>query len=183
MVPILKTAKCLAVAGLSWLVFCSPVFGGQPGPSAQQVTLGWNPSSDPTVVGYTLYYGTSSGVYPNKIDVSTNTTFTLTGLVPGSTTYMNITSYNAAGMESSYVPEVSYIAPGVLALSQNAASGNTIIQFPVAPGGSYQLQCSPDLITWSNLWVTPTQTNNTWVQFSEPISTAIPSRFYRLILN
>jgi hypothetical protein len=180
MVQISKGARCLSVASLIWLTFCSAAFGVQP--SGQQVTLGWNASPDPTVVGYYLYCGTTSGVYPKKINVGTNTTFTVSGLVAGSTNYFTTTSYNAAGVESSYVPEVTYIAPGVLTLMQNPASGIMRVQFPVAPGQSYQLQTSSDLKSWINLWLTPTETTNAWIEYDEPLTNAIPSRFYRLIL-
>jgi hypothetical protein len=135
------------------------------------------------VVGYFLYYGTASGAYTNQTDVGTNTTFTVTGLVAGSTYYFSATSYTAAGIESSYVPEVSYIVPGILALTQDLASAIMRVQFPVAPAQSYQLQVSSDLESWSNLWLTPTQTSNGWLEYDEPCTNTIPSRFYRLIQN
>jgi hypothetical protein len=153
------------------------------GPSGQQVTLGWTASSDPTVVGYYLYYGNASGVYTNSIDVGTNTTFTVTGLVAGSTYYFTAASYTAAGTESPYVPEVSYVVPGILTVTQNPADATMRVRFPVAPTQSYQLQVSSDLKSWSNLWLTPTQTTNGWLEYDEPCTNTLPGRFYRLILN
>jgi hypothetical protein len=179
-----KTVGCLpVVVCLIWLAVCSAALGGQQGPSAQQVTLGWNASLDPTVVGYYLYYGTTSGVYTNKTDVGTNTVFTASGLVAGSTYYFTATSYTAAGTESSYVPEVSYLVPGILTVTQNPGSAIMRVRFPVAPAQSYQLQASSDLKSWSNLWLTPIQTTNGWIEYDEPCTNTIPSRFYRLILN
>jgi len=179
-----KAARCLSVANLIWLTLCSAALGGQAGfPGSQQVSLGWNASSDPTVVGYYLYYGTASGVYTNKTDVGTNTVFTVTGLVAGSTYFFTATSYTVAGVESSYVPEVSYLVPGVLTLTQDPANAVMRVRFPVAPAQSYQLQVSSDLISWSNLWLTPTQTTNGWIEYDDPCAKTIPSRFYRLILN
>jgi hypothetical protein len=151
------------------------------------VTLGWNASSDPTVVGYHVYYGTTSGVYTTKIDVGTNTMFSVSGLVAGTTYYFTETSYNAASVESSYVPEVSWVIPGILTATLIPANGigstnvTTCIQFPVAPAHSYQLQASSDLNSWSNLWLTPTQTTNGWVQYNEAITNTLSARFYRLI--
>jgi len=176
-----KAAPYLLAASLAWLTLCPAALGSQG--SGQQVTLGWNASPDPTVVGYYLYYGSTSGVYANKINVGTNTTFTVTSLIAGSTNYFTTTSYNAAGVESGYVPEVSYIAPGVLSLTQNPANGTMRVQFPVAPGQSYQLQTSSDLKFWVNLWLSPTVSSNAWIEYDEPLTNSTPSRFYRLILN
>ena len=96
-----------------------PVYTGQ-------VTLVWNASPDPAVTGYYLYYGPASGVYTNQIDVGTNTEFTVTGLVPGSTNFFTANSYTAAGMESSYVTEVTYqanAAPATPALAGDLSAG------------------------------------------------------------
>ena len=173
MVQLSKTARGLIVASLIWLSLCSAALASQPGPSgSQQVSLGWNASPDPTVVGYYLYYGTASGVYTDQIDVGTNITFTVTGLVPGSTNYFTTTWYNGARIESGYVPEVVYIVPGILTVTPNVSSATTCIQFPVAPSHTYQLQSSPDLKNWSNIWLTPTQTTNQWIEYER---TSLPS--------
>jgi hypothetical protein len=178
---ILRTGRCLSVASLICLTLCSAVLGVQPVPPGQ-VTLGWNASPDPTVVGYYLYYGTTTGVYTNKIDVGTNTIFAVTGLVPGSTYFFTATSRNAAGIESSYVPEASYIVPGILTVTQNPTNGIMRIRFPVAVAQSYELQSSFDLKSWSNLWLTPTQTTNGWIESDEPCTNTLSAKFYRLIL-
>jgi hypothetical protein len=182
MVQISKIGRYFSGAFLIWLAFCSTALGDQqPPPVAQQVTLGWVASADPTVVGYYLYYGTTSGVYANKINVGTNTEFALSGLIAGSTYYFTTTSYNGAGVESGYVPQVSYIVPGMLTVTQSLTNGITRLQFPVAIGQSCQLQASADLESWSNLWLTPIQTTNQWIEYDEPITNTVPGRFYRLI--
>jgi hypothetical protein len=184
MVQITKTERCFSGACLIWLALCSAALGIQPPPAqTQQVTLGWNASADSTVVGYYLYYGTTSGVYTNKINVGTNTTFTMTNLVAGSTCYFTTASYNARGVESSFVPQVSYIVPGLLTVSHSRTNAVMNVQFPVAAGNSYQLQVSSDLMSWSNLWLTPTQATNEWISYSDPMTNTISRRFYRLILN
>src|SRR6516165_5355750 len=65
---------------------------------AANLTLAWDPSTDPTVVGYDVYYGGASGVYTNMIDVGTNTTVTISNLVPGATYYFAATTYTARGL-------------------------------------------------------------------------------------
>jgi hypothetical protein len=110
-------------APLIWLGLCSAALGNYFALlQAQQVTLGWSASPDPTVVGYYLYYGTTSGIYDNKIDVGTNTTYTVSGLVEGSTNYFTATSYTPARVESSNVAQVSYVVPGILAVAAATVS-------------------------------------------------------------
>jgi hypothetical protein len=186
MVTISKAGWRFWGVALMLLGLCPGAIGAgvQPPPSGgQQVTFGWLASPDPTVVGYYLYYGTTSGIYTNKINVGTNTTYTSSGLVAGSNYYFNCTSYNAANIESSYVQEIPYVVPGILALTQNPASGAMRVQFPVASAQSYTLQASSDLQSWSNLWLTPTQTTNGWIEYDEPMTNTVSGRFYRLILN
>ncbi len=184
MITISKAARHLHHVTLLCLGLCSSAFGIQaPPPGGQQATVEWNASSDPTVVGYYLYYGTTNGVYTSKINVSANIAYTVSGLAPGSTYYFTTTSYNAAGVESSSVAPISYIVPGILAAAQNSTNGVMRVRFPVAVGQSYQLQASSDLRSWMNLWLTPPQTTNTWIEYDEPQNNFLTGRYYRLILN
>jgi hypothetical protein len=76
-----------------------------------QVTLEWDPNSEPDLAGYKFYYGTSSENYTNVIDVGNQVTYTVTGLKPGETYYFAVTAYNTAGLESDYSNEVVYTVP------------------------------------------------------------------------
>lgn len=78
---------------------------------ASSVTLAWNPSTDPDVINYNLYYGAASGVYTNEIPVGTNSTAAVTGLVPGTTYYFVVTAEDAYGLESAYSNEIYYSVP------------------------------------------------------------------------
>jgi hypothetical protein len=188
MVRVSRIGRFFSGACLIWLAFCSAALGVQPQFGGQQVTLGWTASVDPTVVGYYVYCGTISGACTNRIDAGTNTEFTVTGLVAGTTYYFTETSYNAAFVESTNVPEVSFVIPGILTVTLSSTDAldltnlTTCIQFPVAPTHSYQLQASSNLSSWINLWLTPTQATNGWVQYNEPYTNAISARYYRLIL-
>jgi Fibronectin type III domain len=181
MVQITKTGRCFCGAGLIGLAFISATLGNAQPSGGQQVTLGWTASPDPTVVGYYLYYGTASGDYTNRINVGTNTEFTVSGLVAGTTYYFSETSYNAGSIESSYVPQISYLVPETLTLTQNPTNGAMLVQFPVVSGQSYQLQASSNLISWSNVWSTSTETTNEWIEYDEPVTNTVSTRFYRLI--
>src|SRR6516164_2636534 len=69
-------------------------------PLARGVTLAWDPSTDPTVVGYFLYYGNQSGNFSHSINAGSATSATVTDLIPGQTYYFVATAYNAAGIQS-----------------------------------------------------------------------------------
>jgi hypothetical protein len=71
------------------------------------VTLIWNPSTDPNVTGYNVYYGVASRVYTNKLDVGSATNATVKGLRLESTYWFAATAYNLLGVESDYSSEVS----------------------------------------------------------------------------
>jgi len=72
------------------------------------VVLGWNPSTDPTVVGYFLYIGTASGGYSVKLDVGNYSGTTVSNLLQGRTYYFASTAYDVSGYESPFSsPEVS----------------------------------------------------------------------------
>ena len=75
------------------------------------VTLAWNASTDPSVVGYNVYYGGASGAYTNELCAGNATNITISGLVQGTTYYFAATSYAASGLESSFSSEVSYLVP------------------------------------------------------------------------
>jgi len=84
--------------------------------AAASVTLAWNPSTDPVVAGYNMYYGGASGTYTNVESAGSATSVTVTGLVAGATYYFAATTYSTEGVESSFSTEVSYTVPGVVSI-------------------------------------------------------------------
>jgi len=87
--------------------------GGGGGGSTEpgSIKLAWDASSDPTVTGYWVYYGTQPGIYENYQDtgsVSSNpVSYTLDGLVKGRTYYIVITAYDQYRNESDFSDEVN----------------------------------------------------------------------------
>jgi Fibronectin type III domain/FG-GAP-like repeat len=75
--------------------------------AASSVNLAWNPSPSPGIAGYYLYYGTSSGSYPQVINVGNTTVATVPNLGPGQTYYFVVTAYNTAGLQSAPSNQVS----------------------------------------------------------------------------
>ena len=68
-------------------------------PTAQQslienaLTLSWNPSTTPTVVGYRVYYGTDQSNLDQSIDVPTGNSVTVPNLTPGTPYYFAVVAY------------------------------------------------------------------------------------------
>ena len=79
--------------------------------ATQSVTLGWEPSVDPNVAGYNIYYGTASHVYVNKVSPGNVTNATISGLVEGTTYFFAATTSDVSGEESAFSNEASYAVP------------------------------------------------------------------------
>jgi hypothetical protein len=99
---IASTAFPAIVLAVLMTAFCSQ-------PSwALDVTLAWDPSS-PNVTGYKLYWGTSSGVYPNDKKVGNGTRAIISGLVAEQIYFFAATaylSYNGVDYESAFSNDV-----------------------------------------------------------------------------
>jgi hypothetical protein len=87
------------------------LLAGSPRASGANLTVAWDPGTDPAVVGYKFYYGGSSRSYTNVQDMRAATQVTLPGLVPGNTYYFAATTYNTLGLESAYSTEAAYTVP------------------------------------------------------------------------
>jgi len=151
---------------------------------AASVSLGWSASTDTNVVAYNVYYGTVSGNYTSESSVGNVSDVTISTLTPGTTYYFAATAVDAKGNESNLSAETAYIVPGTLALSGGSKAGGPMtINFPVAPGQSYDVQASVDLQTWTTIYQTGVEPSNIVAQFSDTNSSAFPARFYRLLLH
>src|SRR5437016_5404858 len=75
--------------------------------AAGTVTLQWNPNVEPDIAGYRVYYGLSSGTYPQQIDVGNTTTTTVPNLPNGVTYFFVVSAYNTVSVESLLSSEVS----------------------------------------------------------------------------
>ncbi|HUD45816.1 MAG TPA: fibronectin type III domain-containing protein [Candidatus Baltobacteraceae bacterium] len=151
-----KRLRTLLVALALLPAFCFPA------QAFQSVLLAWNPDTDPATLGYTLSYGTNSGDYENQIDVGTNTSILVSGLVEGQTNYFVVAAYGAQDVQGIPSSPISYIVPsaGSLQVKLNAAGA----QWSVDNGASQNsgaivsgLSAGPHSVTFSTVsgWITP----------------------------
>jgi len=104
---------------------------------AAQVHLAWDPSSG-EVSGYRIYYGTSPGNHPTKVEVGNVTEYTVTGLEEGRTYYFVARAYNDYG-ESGDSNEVAWTAADT-----------------TPPGDITDLQAAPGPAKVTFTWTNPT---------------------------
>ena len=149
--------------------------------AAQSATLAWNPASGAGVAGYVIHYGVNTTNTPIAIDVGTNTVWTVSGLHEGDTNYFVVTAYDASHVESPPSNGTYFYVHGVIGMGARAqARQAAALNFPVAPGHTYQVQASTDLQRWTTIWQT-TSVTNAWVQFHDPSAVNLRSRFYRTV--
>jgi Bacterial Ig domain/Fibronectin type III domain len=110
---IVRTMLIALIRGTAILVVITALFTEQPASAqaAQSVSLLWDANSDRDVVGYRVYYGTSSGNYSHSNDVGNVTGTTISNLTAGQTYYFVVTDYDTAGLESLPSNEVAYSVP------------------------------------------------------------------------
>jgi hypothetical protein len=110
------------------ILFCACFFVFPALASAMSVDFSWVPNSEPSVVGYKIHYGTTSGVYQNVVDIKNTAPDpsdgrihgTVTGLTDGTKYYFVCTAYDNQGNESAYSREVVFggtdVAPLIKAI-------------------------------------------------------------------
>ncbi len=89
-----------------------PAGATPPAASTGKVTLSWDAPASTDIVGYKVYYKADSAVAPlngagavegaSPVNVSKQTTATITGLDRSRVYYFAVTAYNSAGQESAY---------------------------------------------------------------------------------
>lgn len=73
--------------------------------------LSWDPNTGTDLAGYKIYLATASGAYATPIATTPIdvTTYTVTGLAPGTTYFFVVTVFNTDGTESSFSNEARTI--------------------------------------------------------------------------
>jgi hypothetical protein len=94
------------------------------------VTVAWD-ANDPVPDGYILYWGTTSGLYPDSHDVGAATQYTIPDLQEGVTYYFAVKAYDD-GNESDYSAELSH----TVALITHAIAASAGAHGSITPAGS-----------------------------------------------
>ena len=163
-----------------------------PGANAvQSAFLSWNASTDPTVIGYNIYYGGESGVYTNEISVSNVTSAVIPGLVEGATYYFVVTAYDSFDDESLFSNEAGYLVPSSGSSNPPPPPGAKLQLNPITGGGftltgqgisghTYQVEMTSDLTTWTTISIQTAGPDGTF-QFTDLSAAYSPMRFYRTL--
>lgn len=96
---------CLLSLGLPLIV---PATATDLPATTPSINLIWNANPEPELTGYKVYYGTTSGVYTQSVDIGNQTTATLTNLSVGVTYFSVVTAYDAQRLESPPSVEISF---------------------------------------------------------------------------
>lgn len=98
----------LSISCFTFLVVSALLlFFHNPNVYSAQLTLAWDPNTEPELGGYKVYYGMSPGAYGVPSSVGNVTNYTLTGLTEGQVYYVAVTACDQSGNESAYSNEVS----------------------------------------------------------------------------
>ena len=115
-----RRCRIALALGAIALLLCGALAGSA---HAGQATLAWDANTEPDLAGYRVHYGTAPGTYGTPVDVGNVTTYTVMGLIDGTTYYFAASAYDSVGNQSGYSNEVSYTAPG----GEIAMLGNTVV--------------------------------------------------------
>lgn len=145
------------------------------------LTLAWNPVSDPNIAGYNLYYGVVSRVYTNVVQVGNAEQVTLTGLVPGVTYFLAVTTRLSTGLESAYSDEISFALPITAPSLRHAVTpGGQFYFAAVAPAGhTYDILATQDFKLWLAIDSVTVDVSGRF-KFLDPDALLYPARFYQL---
>lgn len=149
---------------------------------ANSVSLAWNASASPTVVGYRIHFGGASRNYTNSVTVGSVTSSTIPNLRSGGTYYFATTARDVNGLESEPSNEVVYTVPagtgGANLRLSRGASGQVVLTVTGNSGSTHELQYSTNLITWTvlNTLTLGASGSNTFTDSAAPNRTR---RFYR----
>ena len=143
------------------------------------------------MAGYIVHYRSSSGVYTNSLDVGSQLTATIPGLLDSATYYFAVTARDATGLESIPSNEISYQIPILFHITVPGlqmtlgARGVDPVQFRFlgSPNQTYELQATEDLQTWTTIWYSLPQPTSQVLEYADRDKTESGKRFYRLVAH
>ena len=120
-----------------WLVW---LLLAQSSPLSLAFTIKWDASPDRTIVGYRVYYGTSSRTYTTMLDAGKATSARIMDPPAGTTYYVVVAAYGIASIESSPSAEVAY----TLRPAQAGQAGQT--NQPGTGNTDFNVDGKPDIL-------------------------------------
>ena len=147
--------------------------------AGQSVTLAWNRSTDPTVVGYNIFYGGASGNYTNTLSAGNATNIVIPDLVGGTTYYFAATTCNSSGVQSPLSGEVSYTVPILAGVQFRVTPTRQLILTVNGPvGHTYDIQATQDFKTWTVIGTVTIGVGGS-LDFTDTNAAGFSWRFYR----
>jgi fibronectin type 3 domain-containing protein len=157
------------------------------------VSLEWSANPEPDVVGYKVYFGTESQNYTAVIDVVGATKTELPAVSLGSTYYLAVSAYNAAGDESPRSAELSVTAEVPAPVADTSMSfngpgqGQLQWRYPktnVPSADEFTIYASEDLKTWAPAGTVPASSPSgsdaNWLYFTFPYAADKPRMFFKV---
>ncbi len=156
---------------------------GAAAPPVVNLTLAWDASPSPNVTNYSIYYGLSSGSYPNKVVAGNSTSVVISNLVVGTTYYFVATSVANNGLESAHSAEFAYapVLPRVGARLQiNVSATKQVTLSGTGPAGyAYDVLWSSNAMAWTRFTNVTVNASGTFA-LKDPAAATKPMSFYRL---
>lgn len=146
----------------------------------RKVGLAWDSATDNTTAGYVVYAYEEDSLLLARLDVGGNTYAEVPGLKEGLNYTFYVTAYNPYRIESAPSLPISFRVPVPLQMISPSPTTAGKLRFPAAPGRSYELQASTDLVNWSTIWQTGVANSYAWIEYQDPRARYYNSRFYRL---
>jgi hypothetical protein len=97
--------------GLQLLLSCLPAPAVLPSPGTNAVTLAWDYSPSPEVIGYNVYYGDGPRSYQHCVVVANTNYVSITTLPNDQQFFFTCTAFDVTGLESEFSNEVGYHTP------------------------------------------------------------------------
>jgi len=193
---IIKPAKALKAILLLVLLYYSVPALNATYPDSFSIALTWDAIPSPKVIGYRVYYGTTSGKYSKSVKVGKVTTAAVARLVRGVTYFFAVTSCGKNGLESSFSHEISYVR-SLPAVSEKAkldklqrdstralvgigvtGSGQPVLTVQGLTGQTYYLLAAQTATDWAVIGIVKLDTNG-WAEFIDTNTASFQQRFYR----
>lgn len=180
---LIKSLKVMAVILTVAAIYQPGEATSQTIPGTYNVNLVWNAHPDPTVIGYRINYGTTSGTYTGIITVGKVTSMVVPGLASDVKYFFALTAHREGGENSEFSNQVSFL-PGLetttISFTEN---GQMVLTVKGRIGKNYGIQASENLKDWSVIDTVTITDGGAAIEFSDPDQDEFTKRFYRTPLD